>query len=386
LDLYVVRLNTLNLDVFSQNKLLILFSVVLHLKALNALCQTDSDSVKTTTPEIGFKIQLGYTMAHHTQMQYLVQGHVKSYELYFEKITNGKKNWHHAYSSPVVGYALNFTDFGNPTNMGYAISVIPYMKLHLVKRKCFEFNTRLGAGLACLTKPFDAVNNNKNSAIASPLNAAISINFEPEWKTKNFDLGLGISFYHYSNGAFDTPNLGLNVPTLSFACGYKFNQQIPELNKSKVLDEFKKQNSMDIMLTGGAKEIMPAYGPKYFVGNFHAQFTRHYSVKSNFLAFGDINYNRAYKRSYENWYDTSVSNSNSLRAGIGIGYGLSFDRLMLLIHNGFYVYDKLKYDGVLYHRVAAKYYFDNRIVLMFSLRTHFAKADVVELGIGYRFK
>jgi Lipid A 3-O-deacylase (PagL) len=374
------------LAVLYKNKLLVLVSLVLHLKGVNAICQAKPDSLKTHTPEIGFKLQAGYTMSHHSQMQYLVQGHVKSYEIYYEKITSGRKNWHHAYRSPVVGYALNFTDFGNPVNMGYAISVIPYMKLHFVKRKCFEFNTRLGAGLAILTKSFDAVANNKNSAIASPLNASISINFEPEWKTKFFDIGLGLSFSHFSNGAYQTPNLGFNVPTLSLACGYKFNEQNPVLDKKKVFVEFKKQNSFELMLTGGAKEIMPAQGPKYFVGDVHVQFRRHYAVKSNLLLFGDVNYNRGYKRSYENWYDTTIANSTSLRAGLGIGYGLSFDRLMLLIHNGFYLYDKLNYDGRLYHRVAARYYFDNNVVVMFSLRTHFAKADVVELGIGYQFK
>lgn len=369
----------------SRNKLFIFFALILHLTGINGYAQSDS-SFKVNTAEIGFKAQLGYTMSHHTQMQYLVQGHVKSFELYFEKIASGKKNWHHAYSSPVLGYAINFTDFGNATHMGYAISIIPYMKLHFIKRTHFEFNTRLGAGLGILTKSFDPVDNNKNSAIASPLNAAISINFEPEWKTRFFDIGLGISFDHFSNGAFQTPNLGFNVPTLSFAFGYKFNQQIPTLNKQKVFDEFKKQNSFECMLTGGAKEIMPANGPKYFVGDVHFQFRRHYSVKSNFLAFADVNYNRGYKRSYENWYDTTIANSTSLRAGVGIGYGLSFDRLMLFLHNGFYLYDKLNYDGRLYHRIAASYYFDNNMVVMFSLRTHFAKADVVEIGIGYQFK
>ena len=347
--------------------------------------QSDSVQAKIHTPEIGLKLQFGYPMSHHTQMLYLIQGHVKSTEIFFEKVANGKKNWHQAYRLPTVGVAAHYTDFGNPTEMGYAYAVIPYMKLHYIKRKHFEFNARLGAGLAYLTKYFDRLENNKNSAIASPLNAAISINFEPEWKTKYIDFGLGLSFTHFSNGAFQTPNLGFNIPTLSLAAAYKFNSNLPVLNKQKVFDEFKKQNNFELMFTGGAKEIMPAQGPKYFVADMHFQYRRHYSVKSNLLFFADANYNRGYKRSYENWNDTTITNSTSLRAGLGIGYGLSFDRLMLFIHNGVYLYDKLHYDGYLYHRVAAKYYFDNNIVAMFSLRTHFAKADVVELGIGYQF-
>lgn len=352
---------------------------------MNGFAQSDSITPKIHTPEIGVKTQLGTTLLRDAQVLYLQQGHVKSADIYFEKVTNGKKNWHHAYRLPVVGIAFNITDFGNPTNMGYAFGIVPYVKLHLIKQKHFEFNARLGSGLAFLTKSFDRFINNKNSAIAHPLNADVSINFEPEWKTKYFDLGLGLAFTHYSNGKYKTPNMGFNVPTLSLSCGYKFNQQLPELNKQKVLDEFKKQNFYEFMFSGGAKEIMPAYGPKYFVGNLQFQFRRQFSVKSNLLGIAEVNYSPSYKKSYENWYDTTVNKNTAFRFGLGVGYGLSLDRLMLFIQNGIYVYDKLRYQGLFYHRVAVKYYLDNNIALMFSLRTHWGSADVVELGIGYQF-
>ncbi|HYG49796.1 MAG TPA: acyloxyacyl hydrolase [Flavobacteriales bacterium] len=347
--------------------------------------QGPADVKKINAPELGIKAQLGYLAIHSTKMIYLLQGHALSTEIYAEKITTGKKNWHQAYSIPAVGISAHFMNFGNPANMGYSFSLIPYMKLHLIKRSHFELNTRLGAGLGYLTKYFDRIHNNKNSAIASPLNAAISINLEPEWKTKYVDMGFGISFMHFSNGSLKTPNMGFNVPSLSLSMGYKFNQQLPAENRQKVFDEFQKKNHYELYAVGGVKEIMPSNGPKYLYSGIHFQYRRHYSVKSNFLAIADVNYNAGYKKAYENKYKTTVSNSAGLRAGLGIGYGLSFDRLCLSIQNGVYLYDQLNHDGIFYHRVAARYYFDNRLIAGFSLDTHFATADVVEFGFGYSF-
>src|SRR6185369_16213582 len=97
------------------------------------------------------------------------------------------------------------------------------------------------------------------------------------------------------------------------------------------------------------------------------------------------NYNGGYVKAYENKNKTTEDRSKGIRAGVGIGYGLSFDRLCLSIQNGIYVYDQLHYDGIFYHRVAARYFFDNHMIAGFSLDTHFATADVVEFGFGYSF-
>jgi len=136
----------------------------------------------------------------------------------------------------------------------------------------------------------------------------------------------------------------------------------------------------------GEKEIMPANGPKYFAGGLNLMFRRRYQAKSNLLVFSDLSYNAAYRKSYENWYNKKAQSRDSWRAGAGIGYGLSLDHFMLLVEMGRYFYDRLKYDGNFYHRIGARYMFDKGFIANLSLKTHFAKADVIELGLGYGFK
>lgn len=338
---------------------------------------------KIHSPEIGIRPQIGFLMAHHTQMQYLVQGHVKLYELYAEKVVAGNKKWHHVYRMPTVGVSLILTDMGNPGEMGYGIAALTYVKYHLIKQKKFGLGFRAGGGFAYLSKWFDRVDNNKNSAIAAPYNVCLSLAVEPEWHFKKFDLGLILSFTHFSNGAYKTPNLGFNFPAIGLQMGYKFNNYVPQHNKKAQLLVFQKQHTLEVTALAGEKEIMPANGPKYFAGDINVLFRRQYHPKNNLLLYADLSYNAGYRKSYENWYKVSVDAGKALRAGIGIGYGLSMDRFMLFVHNGFYVYDPLNYDGDFYHRIGGRYNFDNGFILNLSLKTHFGKADVVELGLGY---
>lgn len=360
--------------------------VAIQVRAQDSLGIKRGNCIRNFSREIGIKPQIGYLMAHHTQMIYLLEGHVKSVEIYCEKVVDGRKNWHHVYRLPTVGFSTYIGDLGNREYMGFALSILPYVKCHLIKRKIFEFNARLGTGLAYLTKSFDRIDNNKNSAIASPWNASLSINFEPEFKLKRMDVGLGISFIHFSNGAWKTPNLGFNIPSLSLNMGYKLNSRLPMCKKEAVLLTHEKSHNFEFSALAGLKEIVPANGKKYFYSAFNFLYRRNYHPKSNLLLFADVCYNGGYKQSYQNWYRTTVESSDAIRAGIGFGYGLSMDRTMFFLHNGFYIYDPLDYDGVYYHRLGCRYNFDNGLVINFSLKTHFAKADVVEVGAGYCFK
>jgi hypothetical protein len=53
---------------------------------------------------------------------------------------------------------------------------------------------------------------------------------------------------------------------------------------------------------------------------------------------------------------------------------------------GAYVKDRYQPDGPLYHRIGMRYQFSNGITANLVLKSHWAKADYVEWGIGYTFK
>jgi hypothetical protein len=74
-----------------------------------------------------------------------------------------------------------------------------------------------------------------------------------------------------------------------------------------------------------------------------------------------------------------------LQAGAVLSYTLHFDEFEFKMQQGFYLRDKWKDNGTFYHRFGLRYLLSEKVFLNLMLKTHFAKADHGELGIGYRF-
>ena len=75
-----------------------------------------------------------------------------------------------------------------------------------------------------------------------------------------------------------------------------------------------------------------------------------------------------------------------IKPGVHVLHQLRFSRLSLVTQLGFYIYAKDKSDGPIYDRLAIQYKLNNNILLNVALKTHFAKADFVEWGIGYSIR
>jgi hypothetical protein len=96
------------------------------------------------------------------------------------------------------------------------------------------------------------------------------------------------------------------------------------------------------------------------------------------------------------FYDNSLSVKNGqlygdyskaadFRPGIHGAWMLEVNRLGILANIGFYPYTAYKNDGNFYHRIGLRYGFGNLIACL-QLKTHYARADFVEWGIGWNFK
>ena len=53
---------------------------------------------------------------------------------------------------------------------------------------------------------------------------------------------------------------------------------------------------------------------------------------------------------------------------------------------GVYIKDKYQPEDYFYHRVGMRYYFKNGLNAQVVLKSHWARADYVEWGLGYTFK
>jgi hypothetical protein len=63
-----------------------------------------------------------------------------------------------------------------------------------------------------------------------------------------------------------------------------------------------------------------------------------------------------------------------------------FDKLLISIQNGFYTRNEYKEYGLLYHRFSIKRTFNDKWIANIGLKSHFAVAEYVEFGVGYKIK
>ena len=79
-------------------------------------------------------------------------------------------------------------------------------------------------------------------------------------------------------------------------------------------------------------------------------------------------------------------NEDYKRVGMFLGHELFISRLSIITQLGYYVYYPFDFEGRTYLRIGLKHYFGkkNRWFGAVTLKSHAAKAEAVEFGIGIR--
>jgi Lipid A 3-O-deacylase (PagL) len=336
----------------------------------------------------------GFVVPHHKSVTHLIQGHSAGFHLYAKRLTNGTKYWHEAYNMPEHGVDFTFTNTGNPTQLGQQYSTSYLLNLPLNGKRYVEdwlriFNRGfrhwigLGIGMGYTTRRWDLETNHQAAMLGSRLNIALSLQYSVRIASfKNGELRSGIRMSHLSNGAFQLPNLGTNNAGLlvSYVVG---NNRAAYMKVIPTPDFHRSIFSVGIV--SGLKEIPPPTGRKYAAVVLSALAERRISYKSAFGVGLDAFYDSSLRPLVLQRTGDSVTPSQVMQLGAVCSYSLFFDRFALKIQQGFYVIDAQRLNGSLYHRVGLRYAIGNHLYAQLTLKTHFAKADYGELGIGYVF-
>ncbi|HLG34607.1 MAG TPA: acyloxyacyl hydrolase [Bacteroidia bacterium] len=327
----------------------------------------------------------GFIIPHSPRIEHLAVAHTKGFQLDYGKQTTGKIRWHENYNYPKTGFSLVYLDFGNPDVLGTGICILPYIDLPLVRNDKFLFSLRLAEGLGYTTKKFEVDENHKNTAIGSKLNACIQIFFQTSYKiSRSTDFKLSLGLTHFSNGSYSTPNIGINNASLSSGIVFYFDTTHSAPLK-KVLPPPDKKIQYEIIAAAGAKEVYPAGGKKYFAWTFSAGAFRPMSNKYRLGIGTDLLYDLSLTELLSRHENYSPEISDRFRTGIYFSNELIFGRLITILQMGVYVYYPYKDDGNVYHRIGFKYLCSKHVFVNITLRTHYAKADNGEWGMGYRF-
>ena len=129
------------------------------------------------------------------------------------------------YKGVYQGVGLAWHDL-NP-QLGHPLSLFLFQGATiktLAPRLSLDYEWNLG--LAYGWKKYDAVSNPDNRVIGSRMTAHISVDFYLRYRlSKQWDLNLGASVTHYSNGNTSIPNAGLNIAGLKVGAAYYFRER-----------------------------------------------------------------------------------------------------------------------------------------------------------------
>ncbi|HIP35358.1 MAG TPA: hypothetical protein EYG85_00710 [Crocinitomix sp.] len=328
----------------------------------------------------------GFMIAHRPFMEHLIQENTWGYELSFSRQMNDGDYYSTRSNYPLNGFTFEIRNFGYDKVLGFAYSIFKYQNFTLIQTQtnwCLDF--KVGTGLTFITKKYDKINNPKNNAIGSHLNAKVAFKLELNKFFKTTHFGIGTELTHFSNGAMQMPNLGLNGVSAYLNFGYNFNQRDFNSEKTKAL---KRQfdNSYSWILEGiiSMSEVypIPLDAKKYpiFAGRF--LFTKPLNRSWNYeIAFDGV-YNVSNLHKY---FDSSYTAIDVPQLGIYAGLSFNYYRSQFVFGMGYYVLDIINPLGRIYNRVGYRYFFKHNWFGLFNIRANFGKADFFELGLGYKF-
>jgi len=330
------------------------------------------------------KAKSGFLAAHRGTMSHLYKDRVWAGELSVYKRIYCDKTWAESYKNPFVGVTLYGSNLGNKEILGHGFGTYGFIEFPFTRSKKHYLSAKLGAGLGFVTKVFDQQTNPKNVAVSSHVNALLCLGVSGRWHfSDKHSLLYGLDMTHFSNGASKVPNLGLNIPYISLGYGFRIAQSVP--GNALAPESFSKTpwfKNWKYTVIGivSSKEIFPTTGknyPVYAISNMvHKRFREKVGME---VALDLISKQSLFD------YRAYITNTQwtVFQVGAYAGYMLPLDRLSFALGMGVYLKDRYDADDEFYHRVGMRYRFDNGLLLNLVLKSHWAKADYVEWGVGY---
>ena len=331
---------------------------------------------------VGLRGQYGFIWPHRPSNWVQVEAHTRSLELFAERGLSGEAAWHAHYPGARYGVGLAWSDMGNPERIGTVLRALPYAYVPFVQGAHGTFGLRGAWGVGWVERPFDRRENLKQIAIGSHLNLAIQLMPEYRRAWGRHTLGMGLSLDHLSNGSYQLPNLGINQLHLNLA-------YVRALGTPPAIvvapDTLPVPRGREFLLVGamGASETEQPLTGRYPVYSLSGHVRWRVSHKSSVGGGMDLfNKGALFTLAPELADDGRLALT---QAGLHGGWTLHFGQGEFIMQMGAYLHTPVPDAAAVYHRVGLRYRSGRRWLWNLSLKSHYAVADHLEFGVGYRW-
>ncbi|WP_044402806.1 acyloxyacyl hydrolase [Lacinutrix sp. Hel_I_90] len=356
---------------------------------LTFLCFTCISAQEEKSPfTIDANYFYGTILEHNPDIAHLITEHQTGVILSFNQKTFGKNAWESRFNYPDYGASFLYQDMKNEF-LGENYGLYAHFNFYFLNR---NLKFRIAQGIAYTTNPYDKVNNYRNNAYGSDLLSStyLQLNYDKQNIYKGFGLQGGVSIIHYSNANFRAPNNSTNTFTFNIGATYMFGYDTqPDYIASTEERYFKEKIKYNLAFRTGINEsdvnnsgqypfyIVSAYADKrlnrktavhvgtdIFFSTFLKELIKYYAV-----AFPE---------------DNVSGNEDYKRVGVFVGHELFINKMSFITQLGYYVYYPYDFEGRIYNRIGLKRYFGDKYFAAITLKSHAAKAEGVEFGIGVR--
>ena len=138
------------------------------------------------------------------------------------------------YRGAYQGIGVAYYNMYEKPQLGNPLTVYLFQGARIARfnqRLSLNYEWNFGASFGW--KPYDEYDNPENQIIGSKVNAYLNVNLYLKWAlSPKFDLMIGATGSHFSNGNTQYPNSGLNTVDCKVGLVYNFNRRADELVQS----------------------------------------------------------------------------------------------------------------------------------------------------------
>lgn len=346
-----------------------------------------SQEGKTSVSTFDVNYFHGNIALHNDDILHLITGHPEGVILSWNKKTFGFKDWEQRYNYPDYGLSFAYQDMKNEY-LGHNFSVYGHFNFYFLKRNLM---LRIGQGLAYTTKPYDKYDNPKNIAFGSAIMSStyLMLNYKKENIFKQFGIQAGLSLIHYSNANVKAPNTSVNSITINVGVVYNLEEEEPDYQHTLTDERFTERIKYNLVFRTGINESDVVDSGQYPFYIISAYADKRLSHKSAIQLGADVFFSRflkelIYYKSVAFPEENVTGDEDWKRVGVFAGHELFVNKLSVVTQLGYYVYYPFDFEGRTYFRIGLKRYFGDQWFGALTLKSHGAKAEAVEFGVGIR--
>ena len=331
----------------------------------------------------------GSVLLHNPDISHLIREHPAGVIIGFHRKTFGEEPWQQRFGYPDQGISFIYQDMGTET-LGDNLGLYLHYNFYFWKR---QLQLRIGQGIAYNTNPYDPQENFRNNAYGSHLMSStyLMLQFHRErlWDRLGFQAGL--TLVHYSNANVRAPNTSTNTLGLTAGLVYDLGEDPDRAYEYRRWpgEPVSEGVRVNLVFRAGVNESDVVGSGQFPFYIFSAYADKRLAAVSAVHVGTEVYFSNFLKELIR-FQSTSFPelgvdpDTDFRRVGVMLGHELFINKLSVLTQLGYYIYYPFDFEGRVYNRIGVKRYFGTKWFGAISLKSHGAKAEAIEFGMGIR--